>query len=46
MRKFSDKEILAENFSEEVVATFKAMRPLFDYMTLVLTTDHNGESLL
>jgi uncharacterized protein (TIGR02453 family) len=46
MRKFTDKEIIAENFSDEVVATFKAMRPLFDYMTLVLTTDHNGESLL
>ncbi|MBK9689845.1 MAG: DUF2461 domain-containing protein [Saprospiraceae bacterium] len=46
MRKFSDKEILAENFSGEVVSTFKAMRPLFDYMTLVLTTDHNGESVL
>ena len=46
MRKFTDKEIAAENFSDEVVATFKAMRPLFDYMTLVLTTDHNGESLL
>ena len=46
MRKFSDKEILAENFSGEVVSTFKAMRPMFDYMTLVLTTDHNGESVL
>lgn len=46
MRRFTDKEVQAENFSNEVVATFKAMRPFFDYMTLVLTTDHNGESVL
>lgn len=45
MRSFSDKEIQNEKFSEEVIKTFKAMRPFFDYMTLVLTTDSNGESL-
>lgn len=46
MRKFTDKEVQSEQFSNEVLATFKAMRPFFDYMTLVLTTDHNGESII
>ena len=44
-RSFSDKEVLAPNFQEEVLATFQAMRPFFDYMSEVLSTDLNGESL-
>ena len=44
-RSFSDKEVLASNFQEEVLATFQAMRPFFDYMSEVLSTDLNGESL-
>ena len=44
-RKFSNKEVLAPNFQEEVLATFKAMRPFFDYMSDVLSTDLNGESI-
>lgn len=45
MRSFTDKEVLAPNFKEEVIKTFIAMRPLFDYMSDVLTTDVNGVSL-
>lgn len=45
MRSFTDKEVLAPNFKEEVLKTFIAMRPLFDYMSDVLTTDVNGVSL-
>ncbi|MTG99379.1 MULTISPECIES: DUF2461 domain-containing protein [Myroides] len=45
MRSFTDKEVLAPNFKEEVIKTFLAMRPLFDYMSDVLTTDVNGVSL-
>ncbi|MEC4113075.1 DUF2461 domain-containing protein [Myroides pelagicus] len=45
MRSFTDKEVLASNFKEEVVKTFMAMRPLFDYMSDVLTTDVNGVCL-
>jgi uncharacterized protein (TIGR02453 family) len=41
-RKFSDKEILETNFHLKVVETFKAMRPFFNYMSAVLTTDENG----
>ncbi|MFN4364790.1 DUF2461 domain-containing protein [Chryseobacterium hispalense] len=46
MRKFTDKEIVSESFQKETVLTFLAMRPFFDYMSEVLTTDLNGESLL
>ncbi|SHK56598.1 DUF2461 domain-containing protein [Chryseobacterium polytrichastri] len=45
MRKFTDKEVLSESFQKEVVLTLLAMRPFFDYMSEVLTTDLNGESL-
>jgi len=41
-KKFSDKEILNSNFSDEIIKTFEAMRPFFDYMSSVLTTDENG----
>ena len=44
-RNFLDKEVLAPNFQEEVIATFQAMRPFFDYMSEVLGSDLNGESL-
>jgi len=41
-RNFTDKEVKADNFLEEVVTTFCRMRPFFDYMSEVLTTDANG----
>lgn len=41
-KKFSDKEILNSNFSDEIIKTFEAMRSFFDYMSSVLTTDENG----
>jgi uncharacterized protein (TIGR02453 family) len=46
MRPFSDGEVLKPGFLAEVVKTFLAMRPWFDYMSEVLTTDLNGESVL
>ena len=42
VRHFSREEVRAGNFSEQVVATFAAMRPFLDYMSDVLTTDANG----
>lgn len=45
-RPFTDKEVTGDNFLQEVKRTFEAMRPYFDYMSMVLTTDLNGESLL
>ena len=44
-RNFSDKEVLASNFQDEVLKTFEAMRPFFDYISEVLSTDLNGESI-
>ena len=44
-RKFSNKEVLSPNFQEEVLATFKAMQPFFDYMSDALSTDLNGASI-
>lgn len=43
---FTDKEVLAADFSEKIVHHFKLLRPFFDYMSDVLTTDLNGVSLL
>lgn len=44
-RKFSNAEVLSSNFEKEVISTFQAMRPFFDYMSDVLSTDLNGISL-
>lgn len=46
MRKFTDKEVLSDGFKREAVLTLLTMRPFFDYMSEVLTTDLNGESVL
>jgi uncharacterized protein (TIGR02453 family) len=45
-RKFSDKEVLSPGFLKELNQTFKNLRPYFDYMSDVLTTDLNGVSIL
>jgi uncharacterized protein (TIGR02453 family) len=43
---FTDDEILAANFISRVDATFRLFRPYFDYMSEVLSTDLNGESVI
>jgi len=45
-RTFTDKEVTSPDFMKEVVKTSKAFRKFFDYMSDILTTDLNGESLL
>lgn len=42
---FSDKEVLSTDFLKRVNESFKMIRPWFDYMSDVLTTDANGESI-
>ncbi|OQP59716.1 TIGR02453 family protein [Niastella vici] len=42
IRKFTDKEVLSAGFLKEASQTLKNMRPFFDYMSEVLTTDTNG----
>lgn len=44
-RSFSDQEVLSVNFGKTVNDTFKTIRPFFDYMSEVLTTNKNGELL-
>ena len=45
-KRYSDKEVLSKNFLQQVNTDFQAVRPFFDYMSSVLTTDLNGVSLL
>ena len=46
VKKFSDTEVLAPNFAATINEAFKTIRPYFDLMSNVLTTDLNGESLI
>lgn len=46
MKRFSDEEVFAKDFHLKMNAAFKEMRPFFDYMSMALTTDANGESVL
>ena len=46
IKRFTDDEILSPHFLEQALETFKNMRPFFDYMSEVLTTDINGASVL
>lgn len=41
-RTFTDADVLGPTFLDEVVSTFRAVRPWFDHMTDVLTSDANG----
>ena len=46
IKRFDDKSVLSSDFQKEVIKSFTTIRPFFDYMTSVLTTDLNGVSLL
>ena len=43
---FTDEEVLAPDFVKKANDVFKALRPFLDFMSGVLTTDANGESLV
>jgi uncharacterized protein (TIGR02453 family) len=43
-RSFSDQEVTSADFINQVNKTFKSIRPFFNHMSEVLTTDLNGES--
>ena len=45
-KKYTDKEVFSDQFTQNVLDSFKAIRPYFDYMSSVLTTNLNGESIL
>ena len=43
--KYSDKEVLEKRYIDKIELSLKTIRPFLNYMTDVLTTDENGESL-
>lgn len=45
-KEFTDKEVLSSNFLDTVNQSFATIRPFFDLMSDVLTTNLNGESIL
>lgn len=45
-KKFTNNEVLSTDFIKKIGESFVAVRPFFDLMSDVLTTDLNGESLL
>jgi uncharacterized protein (TIGR02453 family) len=44
--EFKDTEVLSKDFFDEVSSKFKSIRPFFDLMSVILTTNLNGESLV
>lgn len=45
-REFSDDQVTAPDFLQTVNDSYRAVRPWFDLMSEILTTDLNGRSLL
>lgn len=45
VRHFTDKEVLQDNFADQVMDTYKTLRPYFDFMSSVLTTNLDGEEI-
>ena len=45
IKRFSDDQVLSGSFLREASDAFKNMRPFFDYMSEVLTTDMDGINL-
>ncbi len=46
VKKYSDSEVLSDDFLVNVNTSFKAIRPYFNLMSEVLTTNLNGESII
>ncbi|OXA94808.1 DUF2461 domain-containing protein [Flavobacterium hercynium] len=46
IKRFSDKDVLSTNFLAQALQTCINMRPFFDYMSEILSTDSNGGSVL
>ncbi len=45
-KNYTDADVLKEDFLENVNSEFKTIRPYYDYMSDVLTTNLNGESMI
>ncbi|WP_308991894.1 DUF2461 domain-containing protein [Mariniflexile litorale] len=46
VKKYTDSQVLSDAFFDDVNQSFKGIRPYFNYMSDVLTTNLNGESLI
>ena len=46
IKNFTEEEVLAIDFPQKVTKSILVLQPFLDYMTDVLTTDENGESLI
>ncbi len=46
VKNFTDVEVTSPNFAQTVNEAFRIIRPYFDLMSNILTTNLNGESLL
>ncbi|WP_246206130.1 DUF2461 domain-containing protein [Fulvivirga aurantia] len=46
VHNFTDEEVLSNDFIDKASEGFSKMRPFLDYMTEIVTTDLNGESLI
>jgi uncharacterized protein (TIGR02453 family) len=46
IKKVTDEEVISFEFLSLIENYFKAIRPFFDYMSCLLTTDLNGESII
>ncbi|NGX84039.1 DUF2461 domain-containing protein [Aequorivita sp. KMM 9714] len=44
--RFTDEEVFAKDFKDKLLNHYLLLRPFFDYMSDVLTTDLNGESII
>lgn len=46
LHRFTDEEMMQEGIIKKSIDIYNTLRPFFDYMSDVLTTDLNGESIL
>ena len=46
MVRYTEKDVAAADFLDRLDTALQAVRPFVDYMSAVLTTNANGESLL
>lgn len=46
VKNFSDKEVLSKNFRNDIDAAYQSIKPFFNLMSSILTTNLNGESLI
>lgn len=45
-KMYTDEQVMADSFYEDILDAFRSARPFLDYMSDVLTTNLNGESII